>query len=91
MTRVPLYKSPGSSSMAAFTARPDLWPPGSDVWVAGVCVAAWGHLDWVYQALQAAQAYEAPGVVEAHVLRDQRPVVGMSSQYMVKVAWEGPT
>lgn len=90
MTLVPMYRSPGSSSMAAFTVRPDLWPPGSDVWVGGYRVAGWGHVDYVYRSRQEVLAYEAPGVVEAESMRT-RPVVGTSSLYMVKVAWEEVT
>ena len=69
-----MYKSPGSSSMAAFTARPDLWPPGSDVWVAGVRVAAWGGEVWTRYSYQESLAYAAPGAVEAAILAGHRPV-----------------
>ena len=60
----------------AWSVRPDLWPPGSEIWVVGVgFMADWGHLAHLqagHCGLQPAEGYSDPGAVEALVLSGQR-------------------
>lgn len=56
----------------AWTVRPDLWPPGSEVWVVGMgFLADWGHLAHLVagcRALRPISGMDVPGAAEALIL-----------------------
>ena len=83
MTTLPLYRPSiqtmeGPSAPHAFTARPDLWPPGSKAQGGPAGMGppwAWWYYSWSYAGQRSRDAVRAgrdlPGAAEAAILAGQ--------------------
>lgn len=93
------YRAKGSSELLAWTRRPDLWPPGWEVWLDGLeslegsaLVADFGSDNSGLQ-VESAESWPdfgGPGVVEALVLAGAEVWVTDRTMVASWESWEPP-